>query len=87
MKVDKDMVTSFLQIQPDNLIKTAALQGGAVEDSADKKWNKKVKANETQMYWNIVKNIIKPDTKWLIPIFEILICLYIYTLSIFYIYI
>lgn len=25
MKVDKDMVTSFLQIQPDNLIRQAAL--------------------------------------------------------------
>jgi hypothetical protein len=25
MKVDKDMVTSFLQIQPDNLIRKAAL--------------------------------------------------------------
>jgi len=37
MKVDRDMVTSFLQIQPDNLIKKAALQSGVAEDSVDKK--------------------------------------------------
>ena len=31
MKVDKDMVTSFLQIQPDNLIRKAALSGKGPE--------------------------------------------------------
>jgi hypothetical protein len=31
MKVDKDMVTSFLQIQPDNLIRRAALAGKGQE--------------------------------------------------------
>jgi hypothetical protein len=31
MKVDKDMVTSFLQIQPDNLIRKAALSGKGAE--------------------------------------------------------
>ena len=35
MKVDKDMVTSFLQIQPDNLIRKAALgKGGDAAGSA-----------------------------------------------------
>lgn len=35
MKVDKDMVTSFLQIQPDNLIRKAALgKGGDPAGSA-----------------------------------------------------
>lgn len=35
MKVDKDMVTSFLQIQPDNLIRKAALgKGGEAAGSA-----------------------------------------------------
>jgi hypothetical protein len=29
MKVDKDMITSFLQIQPDNLIRKAALNSRA----------------------------------------------------------
>ena len=40
MKVDKDMVTSFLQIQPDNLIKKAALDAGAADAAAEKKWNR-----------------------------------------------
>lgn len=33
MKVDKDMVTSFLQIQPDNLIRKAALSGKGPESA------------------------------------------------------
>lgn len=34
MKVDKDMVTSFLQIQPDNLIRKAALNARGEANAA-----------------------------------------------------
>lgn len=38
MKVDKDMVTSFLQIQPDNLIRKAALGKGGEAAGAAANW-------------------------------------------------